>query len=138
MKITGSDIKAIRNNLKLSQTAFAKEIGVSMRSVQDYESGKTMPAGDKLMRILELNKQNTVYHIPETKEASMSVEDQIAKNILDKLLPSMEKYSNEIIDAIGNLHIELNLIKNKQARLEEMQKDNNKVQEKTFEYIKKK
>lgn len=38
------NIKEIRENLGLSQTDFARKIGVSLRTVQNYESGGVVPA----------------------------------------------------------------------------------------------
>ena len=40
-----SSPKEIRNNLQLSQAAFAGLMGVSLRMVQDWEQGKREPVG---------------------------------------------------------------------------------------------
>jgi putative transcriptional regulator len=47
--------KMIRANLKLSQSAFAGLMGVSVRTVQDWEQGRRKPSGPAvaLLRIAE-------------------------------------------------------------------------------------
>ncbi|MEW5939389.1 MAG: helix-turn-helix domain-containing protein [Chloroflexota bacterium] len=47
--------QAIRNKLKLSQSAFAGLMGVSLRTVQDWEQGRRKPSGPALalLRIAE-------------------------------------------------------------------------------------
>ena len=47
--------KVIRGRLKLSQSAFADLMGVSLRTVQDWEQGRRKPSGPAvaLLRIAE-------------------------------------------------------------------------------------
>ena len=47
--------KVIRTKLKLSQSAFAGLMGVSLRTVQDWEQGRRQPSGPAiaLLRIAE-------------------------------------------------------------------------------------
>ena len=47
--------QVIRAKLKLSQTAFAGLMGVSLRTVQDWEQGRRKPSGpaEALLRIAE-------------------------------------------------------------------------------------
>ncbi len=47
--------RVIRANLKLSQSAFAGLMGVSLRTVQDWEQGRRKPSGPAvaLLRIAE-------------------------------------------------------------------------------------
>ena len=47
--------KEIRQQLKLSQAAFAGLMGVSLRTVQDWEQGRRQPSGpaQSLLRIAE-------------------------------------------------------------------------------------
>ncbi len=49
----------IREKLKLSQAAFASLIGVSIRTIQDWEHGRRKPAGPakSLLRIAEQNPE---------------------------------------------------------------------------------
>jgi len=50
-----SEPKAIRAKLNLSQSAFAGLMGVSLRTVQDWEQGRRKPSGpaEALLRIAE-------------------------------------------------------------------------------------
>jgi len=52
---TPSSPKVIRQRLKLSQSAFAGLMGVSLRTVQDWEQGRRKPSGPAvaLLRIAE-------------------------------------------------------------------------------------
>jgi DNA-binding transcriptional regulator YiaG len=43
MTIRGEDIKKYRDNNNLSQTEMAERIGVSTRTIQNYEAGNTIP-----------------------------------------------------------------------------------------------
>ena len=47
--------QVIRAKLKLSQTAFAGMMGVSLRTIQDWEQGRRKPSGpaEALLRIAE-------------------------------------------------------------------------------------
>jgi putative transcriptional regulator len=55
-------IKRIRSNLKLSQTAFADIIGVSKKTVEAWESGRNIPQGpsQRMLELLEKNGSNIV------------------------------------------------------------------------------
>ena len=49
------DIKSIRQRLNLSQSAFAALLGVSKRTLQDWEQGRRKPRGPacSLLRIVD-------------------------------------------------------------------------------------
>lgn len=51
-------LEAARVNANLIQKDAAKKIGVSLKTLQNYESGKTKPNWDTL------NRMSTVYKIP--------------------------------------------------------------------------
>jgi putative transcriptional regulator len=40
-----ADVKAIREGVGLSQSAFAALMGVSLRTLQDWEQGRRQPTG---------------------------------------------------------------------------------------------
>ena len=50
-----TDVRAIREATKLSQSAFAALLGVSVRTLQDWEQGRRKPSGAalSLLRIAE-------------------------------------------------------------------------------------
>ncbi|WP_130472469.1 helix-turn-helix domain-containing protein [Candidatus Magnetaquicoccus inordinatus] len=49
------DVKEIRNKMALSQSSFAGILGVSVRTVQEWEQGRRKPSGPaaSLLRIAE-------------------------------------------------------------------------------------
>ena len=49
----GNDVKNIRNGLNLSQASFAELMGVSIKTVEAWESGRNIPQGPA-QRMLEL------------------------------------------------------------------------------------
>jgi putative transcriptional regulator len=44
-RVDATDIQAIRQAANLSQTRFAKLIGVNVRTLQNWEQGRTRPTG---------------------------------------------------------------------------------------------
>ncbi len=52
-----SSARTIRENLNLSQSSFARLMGVSLRTLQDWEQGRRNPRGPakSLLRIAEQN-----------------------------------------------------------------------------------
>jgi len=50
-----ADVKRLRGDLGCSQSTFARVLGVSKRTVEDWEAGKNNPSGSarRLMEILE-------------------------------------------------------------------------------------
>ena len=52
------EIKAIRNKTKMSQRLFASYLGVSVKTVEAWESGKNTPSGStsRLLNMFEMNE----------------------------------------------------------------------------------
>ena len=48
-------IKAARVNSEMNQSEFAREIGVSLATVTNWESGKTEPDASQLRKISEIS-----------------------------------------------------------------------------------
>ncbi len=59
-EFTPSQIKEIRNNSKMTQEIFAKCIGVSKKSVEAWEGGRTKPDG-AARRLLGLLRDNPYF-----------------------------------------------------------------------------
>jgi putative transcriptional regulator len=54
----GNDIKQIRQNLGMTQIAFAELVGVSTKTVEAWEAGRNIPQGPA-QRILEMIKKDS-------------------------------------------------------------------------------
>ena len=48
--MTSNPIREIREALGESQAAFAKRLGINLRTVRRYEAGATLPASEAVMR----------------------------------------------------------------------------------------
>lgn len=57
VEMDAKDIQEIRENIKLSQSVFAKVLNVSSSSVRQWEQGKRTPTGSTKV-LLELLKKN--------------------------------------------------------------------------------
>ena len=53
------DVKAIRDKMNLTQSAFAGVLGVSLRTIQEWEQGRRKPSGPaiSLLRIAQQNPE---------------------------------------------------------------------------------
>ena len=59
---TSAEIKEIRNSTGLTQILFAKFMGVSVKTVESWESGRNHPDG-AACRLLTLTKQNPSFPV---------------------------------------------------------------------------
>ncbi|MHB1043678.1 MAG: helix-turn-helix domain-containing protein [Eubacteriales bacterium] len=62
------EIKKIRTNLELSQSAFANIIGVSKKAVEAWEAGKNIPQGPAQRMLEILDKDPAIadkYFVPK-------------------------------------------------------------------------
>lgn len=76
----GQIIKDLRRSKKLSQTEFAKIVGVSQTTVTAWETGKAEPSSSAITRIADYFDVSTDYLLgrPEKK---LSSEDQETKDL---------------------------------------------------------
>ena len=58
-KYTNDEIRTIRNNAGMTQTTLAKYLGVSTKTVEAWENGRTHPTGPayRLLEILEQGRE---------------------------------------------------------------------------------
>lgn len=54
----GEKIKALRKKLQLSQALFAAALGVSIKTVEAWESGRNKPSGSAQRMLELLNREN--------------------------------------------------------------------------------
>ncbi|RLE24913.1 MAG: transcriptional regulator [Acidobacteria bacterium] len=61
-EMNAPDIKAIRQSLKMSQREFALMIGVSVRTLQNWEQGRREPDGPAkaLLRVASMNPRAVI------------------------------------------------------------------------------
>lgn len=59
---SADDIKAIRNSTGMTQTLFAKYMGVSVKTVEAWEAGRNRPEGSAC-RMLALTKANPSFPV---------------------------------------------------------------------------
>lgn len=57
---TPGEIKEIRNNAGMTQALFAKYMGVSVKTIEAWESGKNQPEGSS-RRLLALTQQSPTF-----------------------------------------------------------------------------
>jgi len=64
-KYTNTEIKSIRNQAGMSQSVFAAFMGVSKKTVEAWELGRTHPTGPvyRLLYILEIGKEEELSFI---------------------------------------------------------------------------
>lgn len=68
-KYSNEDIKKIRNKAGMTQAVFANYMGVSPKTVEAWELGRTHPTGPayRLLDILAENKQDSLSFIKKCK-----------------------------------------------------------------------
>lgn len=81
--MNGDEVKKNRERLELSQEAFAKKLGVSSRTVQNWEAGGRVPRS-KVTLIMSLDKQqddNELQNSVQTKNERLALAiDYLIKN----------------------------------------------------------
>ncbi|GAA5508404.1 helix-turn-helix domain-containing protein [Novipirellula caenicola] len=53
---SGEEVKQIRNQLRVSQAVFAEFLGVSVRSLQDWEQGQSVVSGPTCRLLEEISR----------------------------------------------------------------------------------
>ena len=69
----GKNIRALRTRRKMTQDELAEKLYVSRQTVSNYETGKTRPDIDTLIKIAEIMDVDVnvlIYGIPSQKDAS--------------------------------------------------------------------
>ncbi len=66
-EVTGPDIRAIREAARISQSQFAKLIGVNLRTLQNWEQHRTRPTGPAraLLKIVASNPKSAIEALHE-------------------------------------------------------------------------
>ena len=61
-RVVVADVQAIRKSANVSQAQFAKLIGVNLRTLQNWEQGRTRPTGPALalLKIVSFNPKSAI------------------------------------------------------------------------------
>lgn len=114
-----SDIEKLRNLLNLTQETFASRLGVSARTIQNWEKGKVIPKS-KLAMLKELaakfpNESFTLFEATDSPNAGMGnemsgISSADLKRILDEIdsqrkdfIAQIERKDKQIEDLISIL-----------------------------------
>lgn len=110
LSIQPADIKELRERLRLKQREFSDLLEVDLRSVQNYESGKTRPRGDTFDKILLLMEENPKVHAEVVYE-----KDKIIRHIAD----NRDEYLNDplFMSLVGL--IEIGELREENAKIKE-------------------
>lgn len=101
-KIAGARIKGYRLREGLTQTDFAKIIGVSKNSVSCYERGMVAPSLDVIFYVCEKTGISlSRFFDLEENERQTSVEQEALMRIFDATPPEARKYTIEAARAIA-------------------------------------
>lgn len=83
--MTKQEIKELREQLGLSQRQFAKQLGVSKRTVAYWESGKRRPDKNAQKKLAELHEQGNSKSVNSESVNSKSVNKQaVNKQVVNK------------------------------------------------------
>lgn len=96
-EIIGSRLKEIREENKLSQSAIAKELGVSQASIAQYEMGKSCPNEDILLWYANKFDVSLDYIFGKTSFMNMN-------KTLESLTPGSKNYASleKVVEEIVN------------------------------------
>jgi putative transcriptional regulator len=66
-RVVVADVQAIRKSANISQALFAKLIGVNLRTLQNWEQGRTRPTGPALalLKIVASNPKSAIEALHE-------------------------------------------------------------------------
>lgn len=66
----GSEIRRVRESLGMTLERFGEHVGIPWQTIAHYESGRAMPPGDRLLRILHATrKAKEPFRIPQIARA---------------------------------------------------------------------
>lgn len=105
MKISKLDIVKFREKHKISQSDFAQLIGVSLRTVQNYEAGGKIPESkNEILRTILFNKS-------EVKEPTATYKKTTNEDLLKLAVEFAENYQQiKDIPIVSNI-IEIEVLK---------------------------
>ena len=86
----------------MTQSALAKELGVSRQSIAQWVSGKAMPQADKLVEIINILKIKDEF-FPNNEDTEQELEEEISVGEIQKRIQNLDQSINsEIREVIMN------------------------------------
>lgn len=70
----GSKIKALRTERRMTQTEFAKRLGVTKSAVSSYENGSRLPSYDILLKIARIFRVSTDVLLGNVDNSSVTLD----------------------------------------------------------------
>ncbi len=113
----GEKVKLLRQTLGLSQSMLAKELGLSKRTIQSYEAGKSYPKQRQIyQQMAQLFAIDINYLFMENEDRSDEKDKEISSDEKDQpLLPAEE--ADLLADSIGRLFLNPELPDSKKDEL---------------------
>ncbi len=91
-------LKEVRKSLKMTQTEFGKNLGKTMRAIQNYESGERNISNNIIMMLNE--KFNINIHLLYTGNGTMFLEEKKQENKYQWLNSLLDKLPEEEVKRI--------------------------------------
>ncbi len=92
----GEKIKTVRSKLGISQSALAKKTQLSLRSIQNYESGQRHPANIEIVkRLADVLGVSYEYLLDDTSKYVIDAADRAGQNAaedIDRLLSDVQGF----------------------------------------------
>lgn len=82
MILIGNNIKALRNEYKLTQSELAQKLGVTKSTVSAYENDTRLPSYDVLIRLSQVFRTSTDSIINDTGAKTIDVSNLDAEQIM--------------------------------------------------------
>lgn len=124
MDINSESLRKLRDNKGLSQKEFAKFLGISERSYQNYEGGKPIPEA----KVALISSKLDVKNAPIVKK-ELSIEELIAQRVSELVKKELkerdayvEKVLKELMESIIHL---IPLVDQMSRKLDKIERDIN-------------
>ena len=108
--MTNQELKALRLSLRMNQKDFANDFGVSLRTLQAYESGLTPIPEARIRAYLAAHPQTDTTAAPSPNQQTEEAEKQLP---FDTFLPSTEHPADSTA-------AEITLLRERVARLQQL------------------
>lgn len=81
-------IRDLREDRDLRQSDLAKAVGIDQRTISNYETGKSNPDSDALIRLADFFNVSIDYLVGRTKKDFYGAEEK--RRVIDEIISSLE------------------------------------------------